>query len=366
MAGKGDGSFASSSGLSRRDFRAMIYYDFKQGKSYQQCHQTLKHGFGDQCPSTATVFRWYRHFRSGQTSIEDSDRCGRPNTAVTPENVFRVRSMVNDDRRVTYAEIKGMLKISSGSVNTILHEHLKLRKRYARWVPHSLNLEQRQGRVDWCHSMMERFDQGRSRRVWDIVTGDETWIYQYDPETKQQSSVWVFEDEDPPVKYMRSKSAGKQMIACFFAKSGHVATVPLEDRKTVTADWYVTNCLPKVFEAWRERRPRTGTRGLLLHHDNASAHTARATTTFLEEKNVQLVAHPPYSPDLAPNDFFLFPKVKRQLKGKKFQTPEDARRFFDAIVSGLPESTWSGAFGNWFYRMDKCIESSGGHFEKLQ
>ena len=79
--------------------------------------------------------------------------------------------------------------------------------------------------------MLRKFDRGRSPRVWNIVTGD-----QYDPETKQQSAVWVFPDKNPPVKFKRNRSASKQMIACFFAKFGHVATIPLEGRKTVMAD----------------------------------------------------------------------------------------------------------------------------------
>ena len=109
---------------------------------------------------------------------------------------------------------------------------------------------------------------------WDIVTGDETWAYQYDPETKQQSAMWVFLEENPPVKFKRNRSASKQMIACFSAKFDQAATIPLEDRKTVTADWYVNHCLPKVFQVWCKRRPRTGVPGLPLHHDNASAHAA--------------------------------------------------------------------------------------------
>ena len=129
--------------------------------------------------------------------------------------------------------------------------------------------------------MLRKFDGGRFSRVWDIVTGDETWVYQYDPETKQQSAVWVFPDENPPVKFKRNRSASKQMIACFFAKLGHVVTIPLEDRKTVTADWYVNHRLPKVFQARSKRRPRTGVRGLLLHYDNAGAHTAAETLDFL-------------------------------------------------------------------------------------
>ena len=159
------------------------------------------------------------------------------------------------------------MKISLGSLTRILHDCIGARKRCAHWVPHNLSEEQKQGRVDRCTHMLRKFDGGRSPRVWGIVTGDETWVYQYDLETKQQSEVWVFPDENPPVKFKRNKSASKQMITYFFANFGHVATIPLEYRNMVTADWYVNHCLPKIFRAWCKRRPRTGVRGLLLHHD---------------------------------------------------------------------------------------------------
>ena len=149
------------------------------------------------------------------------------------------------------------------------------------------------------------------------------------------------------------------MIACFFEKFGHVATIPLEDRKTVTADWYINHCLPKVFQAWRKRRPRTGVRGLLLHHDNASAHTAAVTLDFLAASNIQLVTHLPYSPDLAPCDWFLFPSVKRQLKGKQFQDAEDARAFFEGAILDIPQSMWSGVIDSWFERMVKSYRLRG-------
>ena len=205
-----------------------------------------------------------------------------------------------------------------------------------------------------------------SPRVWDIVTGDETWVYQYDPETKQQSAVWVFPDENPPVKFKRNRSASKQMIACFFAKFDHAAAIPLENKKTVTADWHVNHCLPKILQAWCKRRFRTGVRGLLLHHDNASAHTAAVTLDFLATSDVQLVTHPPHSPDLAPCDWFLFPSVKRQLNGKQFQNAEDARAFIEGVISDIPQSTWSGVIDSWFERMVKCVQAEGGFFQKLE
>ena len=175
--------------------------------------------------------------------------------------------------------------------------------------------------------------------------------------------MWVFPDENPPVKFKRNRSASKQMIVCFFANFGHVATIPLEDRKTVMADRFViivNHCLPEVFQAWHKRRPLLGVRGLLLHHDNASAHTAAVTLDFLAANDVQLVTHPPHSPDFAPCDWFLVPSAKRQLKGKQLQNVEDARAFFEGVILDTPQSTWSGVIDSLFERMVKCVQAKGG------
>ena len=303
--------------------------------------------FGDQSPYKGTVFKWFRQFMSGARMLEDDVRWGRMATTVTPEQICRVESLIKKDPKMTYADIQNFMKVSSGSLTRILHDCLGIRKHCARWVLHNLSEKQKRGRVDWCTHMLRKFDRGRSPRVWDTVTGDETWVYQYDPETKQQSTVWVYQAESPPVKLKRIRRASKQMLGCFFANFGHVATIPPEDRKTVTADWYVNHCLPKVFQAWCKRHPRTGVRGLLLSHDNARAHTVAVTLDFLAANDVQLVTHPPYSPDLAPCDWFLFLSAKRQLKGKQFQNAEDAQAFFEGFILDIPQSTWSGVIDNW-------------------
>ena len=184
---------------------------------------------------------------------------------------------------MTYAEIQDIMKISSGSLTRILHDCLGVRKRFAHWVPHTLREEQKRDKVDWCTHILRQFDGGRSPRVWDIITGDVTWVYQYNPEAKQQSSVWAFLDENPPMKFKRNRSASKQMDSLFLSKFGHLAIIPLEDWKTVTNEWYVNHCLNKIFQAWLKRLPQIGVRGLLLHHDNASTHTAAVTLDFLAQ-----------------------------------------------------------------------------------
>ena len=155
------------------------------------------------------------------------------------------------------------------------------------------------------------------------------------------------------------------MIACFFAKIGHVATMPLDDRKTVTADWYDNHCLPKVFQAWYKRRPRTDVRSLLLHHDNASAHTTAVTMDFLAADDVKLVIQPPYSPELAPCGWVLFPFVKTQLRERKFQNAEDARAFSEGVILDIPQSAWSAVIDSWFERMVKRVQADGGFLRKI-
>lgn len=351
--------------LKREHFRAMIFYDFKCGLRAEESCERLKMAFMDKSPSKATVFRWFNEFKRGRVTLADEERSGRPRTAATEENVLAVKNLIQENRRITYEEIQHIIQIGSGSVHEILHEHLRVRKIVSRWVPHNLTQTQKEVRVEWCRDMIAKFEAGSSRRVYDIITGDETWIYQYDPETKRQSTVWLFQNEPTPTKVKRARSAGKILIASFFSLTGYLVSVPLRNQRSINAEWYVTKCLPEVFTAVSNKRPNTGLRGLLLHHDNAPAHSAFKTRDFLDSTPVKLVGHPPYSPDLAPCDFFLFPKIKNQLKGKQFSSAEDALAAFENAVEEVSGAEWKMCFENWFRRMKLCIDANGEFFEKM-
>lgn len=347
--------------LTHEHFRAIIFHNFKRRLTQQQCIDELKSLYGDEAPSKSTVYRWFTEFNRGRSSLTDEPREGRPKSVVLPENIDAVRELIMRDRHVTYREIEASLGISNTSVYKILHEHLAVKKLCSRWIPHNLTIAQKKARVDWCKEMLKKYDKGASKNIYKIVTGDESWIYAYEPETKQQSTVWVFQDEANPTKVARARSTSKQMIACFFSKTGHVATVPLDNQRTVNSEWYTTICLPEVFEELRKNNKR---RRIILHHDNASSHTSNQTIEYLASEKIEIMGHPPYSPDLAPNDFFLFPFVKNKLRGKRFSTPEEAVSSFKNHVLELSASDWAKCFADWFKRMQKCINYRGEYFEK--
>ncbi|GFU02603.1 cilia- and flagella-associated protein 298, partial [Nephila pilipes] len=231
--------------LNREHFRAIIFHNFRRGLSRQECFDELNSLYSDKAPSYSTVKNWYNEFNRGRCSIQDESRAGRPKSVVVPEKINAVRELIKQDRHVTYREIEASLDISMTSINKILHEHLSVKKICSRWIPHNLTNAQKKARVDWCKEMLEKYIQGTSKAVYNIYTGDESWIYAYEPETKQQSTVWVFQDEAKPTKVVRGRSTSKQMIACFFGINGHVATVALEQRRTVNSEWYTTICLPE-------------------------------------------------------------------------------------------------------------------------
>ena len=193
--------------LEREHFRAMILYDFKCYLNESQTLERLTQAFWDFATSRATVFRWFAESKRGRTSLKDEERNRRPTSLVTEENISAVEALIKEDPRRTYKDIEGTLGISSPSVFTILHQHLRARKICSRWVPHHLSDGFKCTWVEWCTEMLKRFNNGTPARVLDIVTGEESWIYQFDLETKRQSSVWVFPGKQPP-----TKSRGKGVL----------------------------------------------------------------------------------------------------------------------------------------------------------
>ncbi|KAI6647818.1 Histone-lysine N-methyltransferase SETMAR-like [Oopsacas minuta] len=141
-------------------------------------------------------------------------------------------------------------------------------------------------------------------------------------------------------KMRRARFVGRQMWAIFFRSSGFIEAVALEDRKTITADWHTTVCLPKVITAIESQIEKTGIRGILLHHDNASSHTVIRTREFLENSGLKTLPHPPYSPDLAPCDFWLFPRLKDQLRGRRYSTNEELRGALFQAIGDIPKEEW--------------------------
>ena len=101
----------------------------------------------------------------------------------------------------------------------------------------------------------------------------------------------------------------------------------------------------------------------MLHHDDEPAHASPLIRSYLAKHQTSVVPYPPYSPDLAPADFFLFPKLKATLKVRRFQTIEEIQVNVIRELRAITKSAFQEAFQPWKKRWEWCIASRVDHFE---
>jgi len=101
----------------------------------------------------------------------------------------------------------------------------------------------------------------------------------------------------------------------------------------------------------------------MLHHDNVPPHASLLIRSYLAKYQTSVVPHPPYSPDLAPADFFLFPKLKTTLKGRCIKTIEEIQENAITELRAITESAFQETFEQWKKRWERCIASRGDYFE---
>jgi histone-lysine N-methyltransferase SETMAR len=294
--------------------------------------------------------------------VEDKPRSGRPVTQTTTENIELVQSVIEADPHSTYDDIEAETLLSRGTIETIIHDHLKMKKVTSRWVPHNLTLEQKQERVRICQANLAKFQSG-SWRLCDIITGDETWIYFKQIGRKASNACWINEGQNPNTVVRQGQYAPKRLYSIFFKANGWLFVHALETGQTIDRSYYIDNCLkPVVEEIWKQR-PKTGPKGLKLLHDNAKPHDNPDVLAYIKGKSLQLMPHPRYSPDLSPCDFWLNDYIKLHLTD---QTDEDS--LFDAVtevLNSIPEKEYRKTFTKLLERMQRCIDNQGDYFEHL-
>ena len=105
-------------------------------------------------------------------------------------------------------------------------------------------------------------------------------------------------------------------------------------------------------------------RGLIFHDDNAKAHRAWITNKLLLENHVEQYENATYSPGLRPWDFCLFPKLKKQLLGIRFNDDNEMLTALEQAIDNLTKEDFKNCLKDWFIRMHKCIDAEGQYFEK--
>lgn len=346
--------------MNKENYRFYIFMRFKLGFDAKSIHADFVSIFGDNAISYDTVARWIRHFKDGRQGFEDEPRVGRPITGKSDANIDLVRNIIEDNPYVTYDEIEAETSLCRGTIYGIIHDCLKLKKVTSRWVPHLLSDKNRQDRIRVCEYNLERFRDNRWR-LCDVVTGDESWFFWRQIGRKQSHMSWIGEGESPRTVVRQGRFEPKTMVSIFFRTSGAEQITYWDKGKTVDSESYINDCLNPLVSSLQRQRKQSGVKNLKFHHDNARPHVAQAVIEFLEGQEFIMMEQPPYSPDLAPSDFWLFDYIKERLDNHT--SAESLVRQITKILRETPKKEFQKTFEKWIERMDLCIKFKGDYFE---
>ena len=151
----------------------------------------------------------------------------------------------------------------------------------------------------------------------------------------------------------------KFMLTIFWNINGFPIVEILPDGEKFTDEYFVNNILKSL----NQIAPQNRNRKLVLHYDNARPHTSRKVNRYLDENRMKRAPQPPYSPDIAPSNFFLFGYIKSKLNGQHFDSVESLLEEVQEILSEISKETLKKVFEDCERRLNEVINRNGEFIE---
>ena len=348
----------------RRKQRAVIEFLTAEKAKPASIYCRLKAVYGNDCVDISTVRRWSRRLADPSTDrrdagLGDAPRSGRPRTATTAACHSRVDQLIRENRRISQGSLAEKLHVSRDRVHVIVRK-LGYRRVCATWVPKLLTAEMKERRKRAARELLARHGREGNRFTGTLITADETWVRHYEPETRRESMEYRHPESPRPKKLKISRSSNKLMLSVFWDARGVIHSEYAPKGTTINSTRYIET-LKRLKN--RVRRVRPDTQQLVLQHDNARPHVSASTTEAVKRLNIEVVTHPPYSPDLAPCDYHMFPKLKEHLRGRQFSSDEEVKECVRHWLRALPASFFSDGFDKLVQRWQTCLDRDGDYVE---
>lgn len=329
--------------------RSIIYYEYLQATSPQEIHRKINQFLGAESVSLRTVYLRLQLHREGTVQIFDKHRSGREPIEGLSDQIL---NLMNEDPYLSVHAMAQILMHDDKTIKLCLINELDMKKVNFKYVPYQLNSFQKAERVRIARLMLKKLENKDSKALSNIVTLDETWIYFQN----YRSSMWVDAKAERPQRPKLTIGSKKCMITVAWNYKGVISITFLPKGEHFSRAFFFDTVIQDIVNVFSEKRPTMGVKGITIHMDNARPHLI---TEKLENIGMKRMPHPPYSPDIAPSDFFLFGIMKRSIEGKEFKTEEEIVEWVRHFLVTFPKYHFQEAYHEWTRRLHWVIDHKG-------
>jgi hypothetical protein len=228
--------------------------------------------------------------------------------------------------------------------------------KHLRWVPDTFTPTQ--NRSVPLSIELSRHLRSIEHQGWQyIITLDESWVYL----STDHEQTWLPVEEQPPERPRHTIQDPTLMVTIDWNPLRFHVLDALPKGNTFNAEYSPVKILTELLLL----RPQVDGRRLVIHTDNAGPHTARRCRAFCEENRLRLAVHPPYSPDRALSDFFLFRDVKHCLQRIAFPSREELLAAIHETVGAIPRPILEDVFRDWMERLEWVFRTMVTPIHKL-
>jgi transposase len=337
--------------------RAVIRFFTLKGLPSRAIAAELESVYAGEALALSTVKKWRKRFAQGRTALCDDPRSGRP---LMNDLAEAIASMLKERPFLSCKVLCRHFRIAKGSCLRILHDNLGMKKLNLRWVPHSLDANQKGERVALSHELLAVLERDRRNQFRNVVTGDESWFFLY----YSHDSIWTQSRDEVPERISQKIDTEKCLLSVLWSVSGIHSLTDVPKGSTYNSAFLCDIVIPELVQNICSSSRRKSLKGMYIHLDNARPHNSRRATECLSRTKAKRVPHPAYSPDLAPSDFFLFGFLKTKLQEYDIPDRETLKSAISDIFAEISEDTLISVFEAWIKRLKWVIAHQGEYVHK--
>lgn len=329
--------------------RHCLLYEYDQGTKAKEAARKIQKIYPDEGLSASQCKKWFIKFKNDNRSLEDLLRTGRPSAV----NRKKLKQLIDENPKQSTEELATILGCHAETIRLHLHEIGKS-YRAGRWEPYDLTGMQKSLRVTMCTASLTRHDQDPFWKR--IVASDEKWVAYKNPDHQKQ---WLSAGQHPLATPKPGPYPKKVLLSVWWDCLGVIYWELLNDGITIDSDRYCQQ-LDSLTCALKKIRPNLINRkGVILQHDNAKPHTSKMTQQKIRELGYEVLPHPPYSPDIAPSDYYLFRSMAHFLKGKNYQKLDDIKNDLQSFFDQKTPEFYSDGIHSLVDRWQRVVETDG-------